>query len=327
MNIPTLHGNWVDFVIILFLLFYVWEGWGKEFILLGLELVIFIFSFLLALKLYPLMSYVLINNFSFPQGLARAIGFFLIGVGAEQILSQFAGMTVSKIPPKVQKHALNKLLSIIPLLGNAVILLTFILTLALSLPLQSFIKRGISESKLTRPLIRRTQIVEKQLSGIFGQVLSDSLNFITISPVADPQDRVRLNFRQPELTLDEGSELEMFSHVNKERSTRGLPELTVDNDLRELARAYARDMFERGYFSHYNPEGASPFDRMAATDITYLTAGENLALAPNITIAHQGLMDSDGHRENILNPDFGHLGIGVIDGGIYGKMFVQEFTD
>lgn len=327
MNIPSLQGNWVDFAILLFLIFYIWEGWGKEFILLFLELVVFLLSFIIALKLYPFMGNLLVDYFAFPQGLARAIGFFLIGVVAEQILSQFSGMVVSRIPPKVHKHTLNKLLSFIPLLGNAFILLTFVLILALSLPIQSFIKRGISESTISKPLIQQTQAVEKQLSGIFGQALSDSLNFITISPLADPNERVKLNFRQQELTVDEGSETEMLSRVNKERRDRGLKELVVDEKLRELARVYARDMFERGYFSHYNLEGESPFDRMSNADISYLVAGENLALAPNVGIAHQGLMDSPGHRENILNPDFGHVGIGVVDGGVYGKMFVQEFTD
>jgi len=41
----------------------------------------------------------------------------------------------------------------------------------------------------------------------------------------------------------------------------------------------------------------------------------------------QGLMNSPGHRANILNPNFHKIGIGVIDGGIYGKMYTQEFTN
>ncbi|MEO5953203.1 MAG: CAP domain-containing protein, partial [Chloroflexia bacterium] len=67
--------------------------------------------------------------------------------------------------------------------------------------------------------------------------------------------------------------------------------------------------------------------RMDTAGITYRTAGENLALAPSLDIAHEGLMNSPGHRANILNADFGRVGIGVLDGGVYGKMFVQEFRD
>ena len=86
-------------------------------------------------------------------------------------------------------------------------------------------------------------------------------------------------------------------------------------------------MFNKSYFSHYTPDGKSPFDRMKAAGVQYLTAGENLAYAPNVEIAHQGLMNSPGHRENILRPEFGKLGVGVIDGGLSGEMFCQEFSD
>src|SRR4030043_59710 len=115
--------------------------------------------------------------------------------------------------------------------------------------------------------------------------------------------------------------------LNKERKSQGLKLLIWDDQLMEVGRAHCLDMFERGYFSHYTPEGASPFDRMDKAGIDYKAAGENLAYAPNVNIAHQGLMTSTGHRENILRPEFGHLGVGVIDGGINGKMFCQEFKN
>jgi len=46
-----------------------------------------------------------------------------------------------------------------------------------------------------------------------------------------------------------------------------------------------------------------------------------------LSTAHNGLMNSEGHRANILEPEFRKIGIGVIDNGVYGKMFVQVFTD
>ncbi len=328
MTLPALHGNWVDFVIILFVLFYLWDGWGKGFIQLTLELVVFILSFTLALKLYPYMANLLINNFSFPQGFAKAIGFFALGLVFEQILANIAGLIEAKIPEKIHRHKLNTWFSLLPLLGNAVVILAFILTLILGLPIQGSIKSSISKSKLGSPVVSQTQVLEKTLSGIFGEALQDTFNFVTIpsGPVAS-RDGIRLNFTQRELSVDDTSEQEMLVRVNKERRDQGLSELIMDVKLRDLSRFYARDMFERGYFSHYNPEGESPFDRMEKAEISYTTAGENLALAPNVTIAHQGLMDSKGHRENILNPEFGKVGIGVVDGGIYGKMFIQEFTN
>jgi uncharacterized protein YkwD len=75
-------------------------------------------------------------------------------------------------------------------------------------------------------------------------------------------------------------------------------------------------MFARGYFAHETPEGRSPFDRMSADGVKFMTAGENLALAPTLQVAHNGLMKSPGHRANILAKDFGRVGIGILDGGI-----------
>jgi len=68
-------------------------------------------------------------------------------------------------------------------------------------------------------------------------------------------------------------------------------------------------------------------DRLEKAGVSYSIAGENLALAPTVQTAHTGLMNSEGHRANILEPQFKRVGIGVIDNGIYGKMFVQIFTD
>ena len=66
---------------------------------------------------------------------------------------------------------------------------------------------------------------------------------------------------------------------------------------------------------------------MDRAGISYSIAGENLALAPSVVRAHDGLMNSSGHRRNILDPAFTKIGIGAIDGGVYGKMFTQIFTN
>ncbi len=120
----------------------------------------------------------------------------------------------------------------------------------------------------------------------------------------------------------------MFNLVNKERRERGVKELTFDYELRDLSRDYAMEMFVNGFFSHNSAvDGSTPADRADRKNISYLVIGENLAFAPDVYIAHDGLMNAEGHRRNILSDEFGKVGIGVVDGGIYGKMFVQEFTN
>ncbi len=86
-------------------------------------------------------------------------------------------------------------------------------------------------------------------------------------------------------------------------------------------------MFRRGYFSHVTPEGKSPFDRMKRARVKFMSAGENLALGQTLSICHRGLMNSPGHRANILHRSFKRVGIAIMDGGIYGLMITQDFRN
>ena len=103
--------------------------------------------------------------------------------------------------------------------------------------------------------------------------------------------------------------------------------MIMDESLRDLARDHSLDMYQRGYFSHYTPEGKDPFDRMEEHGISYLAGGENLALAPTVAMAHTGLMNSPGHKRNILDPKYHKIGIGAYQDPRYGIMFSQEFTN
>lgn len=113
-------------------------------------------------------------------------------------------------------------------------------------------------------------------------------------------------------------EQELAALVNDERQRAGANLLRLDARLSFLARQYAQDMAARGFFSHYDPEGRSPFDRLHQDGITYRAAAENLFKgwrdpeAEAMQIAHSFLMQSPGHRRNILDPDFTLLGIGVV---------------
>ncbi|KUK10682.1 MAG: SCP-like extracellular [Clostridia bacterium 41_269] len=120
-------------------------------------------------------------------------------------------------------------------------------------------------------------------------------------------------------------EQQMINLINKERTSRGLAPLVVDMRLVKTARMKSQDMINKNYFSHQSPTYGSPFDLMRSQGITYRIAGENLAGAPSVEIAHRNLMNSPGHRANILNPNFTHVGVGIISGGPYGKMFTQHF--
>ena len=121
-------------------------------------------------------------------------------------------------------------------------------------------------------------------------------------------------------------ENQMLNYINQERQKEGLPSFKMAPQLVELARMKSQDMITNKYFSHNSPTFGSPFDMMKKFGISYGTAGENLAGHYSVLGAHQALMNSAGHKKNILNPSFTHIGLGIVKGGQYGMMFTQLFT-
>lgn len=324
--------NLLDIIIGAIFIFYAYEGYTLGFALAFIDLLSFIFSFLIALKFYGNIAIFFTHTFSMPLGFANALGFFFAALISEVILNLIFRKLVSYIPkiPNDNKfeHILKKtnhVFGLFPGIASAAIILSFLLSVIIALPSSPVLKDAVSTSKIGSVLISNTAFAEKNLNDIFGGALHESLNFFTIEPKST--ESVQLHFTVDNGSIDPDAEEQMLSMVNNERTSRGLAPLTMNDSLRNLARRYSDDMFKRGYFSHYNPEGESPFDRMEHAGVTYSYAGENLALAPSTELAMQGLMNSPGHKANILKPEFKQIGVGVIDGGIYGKMFAQEFTD
>lgn len=121
------------------------------------------------------------------------------------------------------------------------------------------------------------------------------------------------------------AEQQMLDLVNKERQKNGLKALKANNELVKVARVKAKDMIDKNYFDHQSPTYGSPSQMLDKFGISYRLMGENLAGHQSVEGAHNGLMNSPGHRANILKADFTEIGIGIVDGGPYGKMFVQLF--
>ncbi|NOU96512.1 hypothetical protein GC093_25315 [Paenibacillus sp. LMG 31456] len=120
-------------------------------------------------------------------------------------------------------------------------------------------------------------------------------------------------------------EQQMIDLVNQARQQAGLAPLTINSDLSQTARLKSKDMVDNNYFSHESPTYGSPFDMMKQFGISYSSAGENIACNQTVTAAHQALMNSPGHKANILSSDFTEIGIGIVDGGSCGKMLTQQF--
>lgn len=325
MNIPSLQGNWIDLVVIFVLIFFMSRAVKYGFWILLADFVSFAISIALALRLYQFASTFLRANFSLSHSVANAIGFLFAVIVIEAILGQLLTFLVTRLPRVLHKNIFNKFLGVVPALGEGLIVVSFILTLALAFPISPRVKKDITESTVGGFIVEKTSGFETKINEIFGGVIENSLTYLTVRP--ESRETVELTVSKQELSLDEASEGQIFALVNDERRERGIHELELRHELVSVAREHARDMWEREYFGHISPEGEDVGYRLEEKEISFLVAGENLALAPTLSTAHTGLMNSPGHRENILSVDFKRVGIGVIDNGVYGKMFVQIFTD
>ena len=121
-------------------------------------------------------------------------------------------------------------------------------------------------------------------------------------------------------------EREVIALVNEYRRANGLSELSYDWELSRVARIKSQDMKDSGYFAHNSPTYGSPFSMMKNFGIKYRSAAENIArgyATPKTVV--DGWMNSSGHRANILNPSFTHIGVGYVsDGNYWTQMFISK---
>ena len=130
----------------------------------------------------------------------------------------------------------------------------------------------------------------------------------------------------PNIDVTKNVEGEVVALVNAERAKQGLKGLQMDWELQRVARTKSCDMANKGYFSHQSPTYGSPFDMMRQFGIEYSSAGENIASGQRTPAeVMQSWMNSQGHRENILKPEFTYIGVGYCKGGQYGTMWTQQF--
>jgi len=113
--------------------------------------------------------------------------------------------------------------------------------------------------------------------------------------------------------------------VNAERQKNGLNTLKGNNEVTGLARAKSQDMVDNNYFSHQSPTYGSPFDMLKSAGVSYMYAGENIAINQTADGAFKAWMNSEGHRKNILNPNFTELGVGIATKGNGSYVYTQLF--
>lgn len=321
----------VDIAVVLFVALFAWNGYRTGFLVEVAGLARLALGVAAGARFFALPAAFLNTNTALPPALTNLIGFVAIFTVGEILLTLLFAVTVY---PAVQAlHAvpalggLDRLLGIVPAALQALFWAAFVLFTLLLLPVGPALQTRITNSTLGNALVVDLSSYEPKLQALLGNATRDTL--LTLTPPATPTEgTVQLHFPADlHLTTDTRAEQTMLAYVNQQRTQYGLSALRIDPKLTAVARAHSVDMFQRSYFGHNTPGGRTPFDRMRATGITYASAGENIAYAPNVAIADNGLMHSPEHRANILQPQFRRVGIGIVSGGMFEEMFTQDFAD
>lgn len=323
-------GNWVDLSIIFFVLVYFLMGVKQGAVRVTLSFSSFVLAFVSALYTFGFSAGFFAVNFQLPEAYANALGFFVNMLVLKLLFMLLLKLVAQRIDfvSRIKTKLWDQIIGGFFAFFYASFVAFIVLSIAVSLALPSFASKDLDNSTCGKWVHRDIFMINDDLSEIFGGVLKvaiRNLDFLTVEK--GPNESRELGFEVLEVSVNEELEMQMLEKVNQERVAVNLKPLSMDEEARKLARDYGKYLFKNGIFSHTDLEGKGPSERMEAVGIEYMFSGENLALASTLEKAHTGLMESKGHRENILYPFFGKVGIGVIDGGDYGMIFVQEFLD
>lgn len=317
--------NWIDLILILIMLLSILSSVHRGFILSVLDLLCWATSLLTSFLLYGYLSRFFDTYIPGLGPWSPPLAFIILLIISRILLDAGIERLLRRVPLRTHKHKLNKIMGVVPGVVNGFLWVTLLSAMFAIMPISSLFATKTRESKLNDWALTKADWLQKKLSPVFCDLFNNIIS--TKNAAIGESESIKLPFTVSKFRVRRDLEAQMLELVNKERRSEGLKELRPDEEMAVVARKHSADMFKRGYFSHISPEGKDPFQRINEEKIRYYTAGENLALAQTLQIAHDGLMNSPGHRANILRDGFGRVGIGILDGGIYGLMITQNFRN
>lgn len=320
----------IDFLLGLYFAGLFVRGWVRGFVREAMDLVGLILGIALAFRFSGLVGDGLADWLGISPEMGRLVGgvaiFIAIGIGAS-----VAAHYLQRVFTLPGLALTNRLFGGGLALTWALFVAMLLLSLLVVIPLPDTVGENLEESNVASALTDPESFPQRLFHTLAGdRVLEALLNLDELVgsekvileedetlevPAADPDD----------LRRDEKAAEQIFELLNRSRIEQDLDPLAWSTPLALVGDAHATEMYVEGFFSHTSPATGTIADRMAAAGIPYLIVGENLALAATARTVHEGLMDSPGHRANILGERFTRVGVGVIRGP-YGLMVVQVFS-
>ena len=293
--------TWLDTALVLFILLQMLLGIRQGFFLSLASLFTLAVAAGLALFGGPFLAAHLSAQIAGPRSLLALVLAMLLGLFVSPVMATLMSRLLAKLPSSPRFQRVDRAFGIATgaLRGVLVsaLLVGLYTTLTALLPSPNSVS-GLLFQVAERPVEALTHHVQREFPALV--VTPGGWELVTEAASASeslPPDRLAQS---------------MLDMVNQERRERGLSELRWDGKLATVGLAHSKDMLARNYFAHEDPEGRSASYRAGKAGITYTILGENLAFAKTLPQAHRGLMNSPGHRENILRPEFRRLGIGIV---------------
>ena len=233
---------------------------------------------------------------------------------------------------KKQRDVGNKILGgfVSLLVSNLILTLIFTITSIISVP--QFFEDTIENSNLVSFYTDTSGTPQQALELITGTDLIKVVSRIKdltgkSSVVVGEQGCIEIpKYSLSNLSNNNEQKDELYELLLTERSNQNLAPLELSEKLSNIALNYAYVMYQDGFWCHKNPKnGELVGDRLSKQGFPYIDIGENLALSSSVRSGHISLMNSESHKNTILDNEFKRVGIGIVSGPL-GLIIVQIFS-
>ena len=321
--------EYIELFVYIFIIFFLIYGWRKGFLIQFFYLMVLLISIALSFRYsYQVGSYIS-SWFNSNIQLSEIFGGVLIFITVLTVSSFFQNFIDNN---QKQRDVGNKLLGgfVSILVSNLILTLIFTVTSIISVP--KFLEDTIENSILVSFYTDTSGTPQQALELITGTDLIKVVSRIKdltgkSSVVVSEQGCIEIpKYSLSNLSNNNDQKNDLYALLLVERSNQNLAPLELSETLSEISLSYAYEMYQNGFWCHKNPKnGELVGDRLSKKGFPYIDIGENLALSSSVRSGHISLMNSESHKNTILDNEFKRVGIGIVSGPL-GLIIVQIFS-
>ena len=321
--------EYIELFVYIFIVFFVINGWKKGFFLQFFYLMVLLISISLSFRYSDQVGSYISSWFNSNIQLSEIFGGVLIFITVLTVSSFFQNFLANN---QKQRDVGNKLLGgfVSLLVSNLILTLIFTITSIISVP--QFFEDTLENSTLVSFYTDTSGTPQQALELITGTDLIKVVSRIKdltgkSSVVVGEQGCIEIpKYSLSNLSNNNEQKNELYELLLTERSNQNLAPLELSEKLSNIALNYAYVMYQDGFWCHKNPKnGELVGDRLSKQGFPYIDIGENLALSSSVRSGHISLMNSESHKNTILDNEFKRVGIGIVSGPL-GLIIVQIFS-